>query len=87
MKSIDEMRKSYNSFIERQRVGYEMTATMIGYIVEKMKNANIISNEVSISGRIKSFKSAYENTGENVIMCLSMGIQERKLLMIALELG
>ena len=52
MKSIDEMRKSYNSFIERQRVGYEMTATMIGYIVEKMKNA-----------------------------------KERKLLMIALELG
>lgn len=67
MKSIDEMRKSYNSFIERQRVGYEMTATMIGYIVEKMKNANIISNEVSISGRIKSFKSAYENTGKKAV--------------------
>ena len=61
------MRKSYNSFIERQRVGYEMTATMIGYIVEKMKNANIISNEVSISGRIKSFKSAYENTGKKAV--------------------
>ena len=43
MKSIDEMRKSYNSFIERQRVGYEMTAAMIGYIVEKMKRANIVS--------------------------------------------
>ena len=44
-----------------------MTATMIGYIVEKMKNANIISNEVSISGRIKSFKSAYENTGKKAV--------------------
>ena len=52
------MRKSYSSFIERQRVGYEMTAAMVGYIVEKMKEANMISEDVSISGRIKSFKSA-----------------------------
>ena len=29
------MRKSYNSFIERQRVGYEMTATMIGLLWKK----------------------------------------------------
>ena len=67
MKSIDEMRKSYSSFIERQRVGYEMTAAMVGYIVEKMKEANIISENVSISGRIKSFKSAYENTGKKAV--------------------
>ena len=67
MKSIDEMRKSYNSFIERQRVGYEMTAAMIGYIVEKMKRANIVSGYVSVSGRIKSFKSAYENTGKKAV--------------------
>ena len=67
MKSIDEMRKSYNSFIERQRVGYEMTAAMIGYIVEKMKRANIVSGNVSVSGRIKSFKSAYENTGKKAV--------------------
>ena len=67
MKSIDEMRKSYNSFIERQRVGYEMTAAMIGYIVEKMKIENIISSDVSVSGRIKSFKSAYENTGKKAV--------------------
>ena len=61
------MRKSYNSFIERQRVGYEMTAAMIGYIVERMKEANIISSDISISGRIKSFKSAYENTGKKAV--------------------
>ena len=67
MKSIDEMRKSYNSFIERQRVGYEMTAAMIGYIVEKMQRANIVSGNVSVSGRIKSFKSAYENTGKKAV--------------------
>ena len=61
------MRRSYNSFIERQRVGYEMTAAMIGYIVERMKDANIISGDINITGRIKSFKSAYENTGKKAV--------------------
>ena len=44
-----------------------MTAAMIGYIVEKMKRANIVSGNVSVSGRIKSFKSAYENTGKKAV--------------------
>lgn len=67
MKSIDEMRISYNEFIERQRKGYEITAAMIGYIVQKMQEASIVKGEVSISGRIKSFKSAYENTGKKAV--------------------
>ena len=64
MEEIEEMREVYNSFIEGQFAGFEKTATMIGYIVERMQEANIISGNVSISGRIKSFKSVYENTGK-----------------------
>ena len=67
MKQIDEMRKSYNSFIERQRKGYEMTAAMVGYIIERMQEAGMISEDVCICGRIKSFKSAYENTGKKAV--------------------
>ena len=67
MKSIEEMRASYYERIENQRRGYEITAAMIGYIVQKMQEASIISGNVSISGRIKSFKSAYENTGKKAV--------------------
>lgn len=67
MKSKEEMRASYNSYIENQRIGYEITAAMIGYIVQRMQEASIINGEVSISGRIKSFKSAYENTGRKAV--------------------
>lgn len=67
MKSIEEMRTSYYEHIEKQRRGYEITAAMIGYVVQKMQDASIISENVSISGRIKSFKSAYENTGKKAV--------------------
>ena len=67
MKSIDEMRASYYDYIEKQRRGYEITAAMIGYIVQRMQEDSIISGEVTISGRIKSFKSAYENTGKKAV--------------------
>lgn len=67
MKSIEELRTSYNDFIENQRRGYEITAAMIGYIIQKMQEASIIKGEVKISGRIKSFKSAYENTGKKAV--------------------
>ena len=67
MEEIEEKREVYNSFIEGQFAGFEKTATMIGYIVERMQEANIISGNVSISGRIKSFKSVYENTGKKAV--------------------
>ena len=67
MKDIEEMRAGYFDYIEKQRKGYEMTAAMIGYIVQKMKEASLIEGEVEISGRIKSFKSAYENTGKKAV--------------------
>ena len=43
MKSIDEMRASYYDYIEKQRRGYEITAAMIGYIVQRMQEDSIIS--------------------------------------------
>lgn len=67
MKSIDELRASYNSKIEDKRIGYEKTVAMIGYIVQKMQEAGIVNGEVTINGRIKSFKSAYENAGKKAV--------------------
>ncbi len=67
MKSIEEMRASYYEYIEQRRRGYEITAAMIGYIVQKMQDASRISNKVLISGRIKSFKSAYDNIGKKAV--------------------
>lgn len=67
MTSIESKRDEYDKYVESQRKGYEITAAMIGYIVQKMKEASKIKGEISISGRIKSFKSASENTGKKAV--------------------
>lgn len=67
MENREEMLTRYNEYIEERRRGYEITAAMIGYIVQKMQEASRIKGEVSISGRIKSFKSVYENTGKKAV--------------------
>ena len=67
MESLNEMRESYYDYIEQKRRGYEITAKMIGYIIEKMQNAKIISQDIIISGRIKSFKSVCENIGKKAV--------------------
>lgn len=57
----------YKSFIDHQKKGYEITAKMIGYIIEKMKQNKIITGNVQITGRIKSYHSAYENSGKKSV--------------------
>ena len=67
MESLDEMRENYYNHIEQKRKGYEATAEMIGYIIKKMQDSGIISGEIIISGRIKSFKSVCENIGKKAV--------------------
>lgn len=67
MENIETLRENYNSRIEEKRRGYEITAAMFGYVVQRMQEAGIISGQVTISGRIKSFKSAYENSGKKLV--------------------
>ena len=59
--SIEDAERVYNQDIASQTQGYEITAKLIGYVIQKMKAEGIISGNVKITGRIKSFKSAYEN--------------------------
>lgn len=59
--SIEDAERVYNQDIASQTQGYEITAKLIGYVIQKMKAEGIISGNVKITGRIKSFRSAYEN--------------------------
>ena len=61
------MKRDYEKRIEQQRQGYEITAKMIGYTIQKMQEAGIISGKVKIKGRLKSFKSASENYSKKAI--------------------
>lgn len=60
-KEINEKRMGYNKYIAHQKAGYEVTASLVGYMIEQLINRNEINSDVSISGRLKSFKSASEN--------------------------
>ena len=60
-KEIEEKRIGYNKYIAQQRAGYEVTASLVGYMIEQLAKRNEINSNVSISGRLKSFKSALEN--------------------------
>lgn len=57
-----DMKTHYDSYINRQKKGYETTAKIIGYVIEKMQESRLISGNVQITGRIKSYQSAYENS-------------------------
>ena len=61
MTSVEDGETYYKSFIEHQKSGYEITAKMIGYIVERMIQEKIITADIQITGRIKSYHSVYEN--------------------------
>lgn len=47
--------------------GYEVTARMIGYVVKKMQQAGIVSSNVKITGRVKSYKSVIGNEQKKAI--------------------
>ena len=61
MKDINMIKENYNNYIEQQKRGYEITAGIIGFAIEKLREKGLISHDVQITGRIKSFKSAYLN--------------------------
>lgn len=60
--SEEELRKIYEQFIEHQREGYEITASMIGYVIQRMQEQEKIGKDVKVSGRIKGFFSAKDNS-------------------------
>ncbi len=61
MQDKEKKEQCYKKYIEDQREGYEIIAKMVGYVIEKMAESGLIDEDVHISGRLKSFKSAYEN--------------------------
>lgn len=62
-----EEKSSYDDFINQQRQGYETIAKIVGYTVEKMQANGMVSADVKITGRIKSYKSVFENSKKKVV--------------------
>lgn len=60
-------KECYESFVTHQKNGYEITARLIGYVIEKMKTFGLISEHVKITGRIKSYKSVIANDKKKTI--------------------
>ena len=54
------IRDRYNLRMKKQK-GYEVTAKIIGKTIKRMQDMSIISDNIKISGRIKSLKSTSEN--------------------------
>lgn len=67
MQEEGSLKRAYEKRIAQKRKGYEITAKMIGYTIQKMKAAKIITGNVQIKGRLKSFKSARENYSKKAI--------------------
>lgn len=67
MQEKKNLKRDYEEKIENKRKGYELTARMIGYTIQKMKEASLISGDVKVTGRLKSFKSASENYKKKAI--------------------
>lgn len=67
MTSVEDGETYYKSFINHQKSGYEITAKMIGYIVERMIQEKIITADIQITGRIKSYHSVYENSNKKSV--------------------
>lgn len=62
MNKIKKTREVYEQHINNQKRGYEITAKIVGHVIRRMQEACYISGDVQVTGRIKSFKSAYENS-------------------------
>lgn len=63
----DNTQKIYDEHIIHQRPGFEATARLIGYVIEKMQQERLISQNVEVTGRIKSYASAYENSHKKIL--------------------
>ena len=61
------MKEAYDSYINSQKKGYEITAKIIGHVIKRLEQAGYISADVQVTGRIKSFRSTYENTNKKKV--------------------
>ncbi len=75
----EEIKDNYNLMIEQKRRGFEVTLKIVSSAIQRMKEEAIISDDVAISARLKSFKSAYENSikGKKVDDCFGIRIVAR----------
>ena len=62
-----DMKSHYDSYVNHQKQGYETTAKIIGYVILKMQKSGRISLNVQVTGRIKSYHSAYENSKKKCV--------------------
>lgn len=62
---IERMKEQYDSYISSKQREYEVIMQIISTTIKRMVNSSVISDDVNISGRLKSFKSAYENVVNN----------------------
>ena len=75
MQENKELEKYYRQYIEEQTEGYEIIAKIIGYTVERMAQEGLIDSDVKISGRLKSFKSTFENDRrKGIVDCFGVRI-------------
>ena len=67
MQELNALRRGYEQKIAQKKSGFELMAKMIGYTIQEMGKAGLLENEVEVWGRLKSFKSAYENYHKKAI--------------------
>lgn len=67
MQSKEDIKREYNEFIREKIKGYEMTAKIIGRTIRRMQCEDLISENVRVKGRVKSFESAYDNFGKKKV--------------------
>lgn len=56
-----KIKSAYDLRIKEKQRGYEVTLKIIGTTIKRMIDMAIISDNIKISGRIKSLRSTYEN--------------------------
>ena len=67
LQEVTELRRKYENEIEEKKGGFELIARIIGYTIYKMKMEGLLEQDVEVWGRLKSFKSAYENYQKKAI--------------------
>lgn len=57
----EKIKEQYESNIRSKQKGYEVTVKIISTAIQRMMDSAVISGDANVCGRLKSFKSAYEN--------------------------
>lgn len=67
MTESQQKQRMYEKHIIHQKQGFEITAKFIGYIIQRMQEEGIISTNVEVTGRIKSYQSANANSEKKIL--------------------